>query len=413
MYFFLLTIFLDFFRRNSSLDEIYFYLLTKEFGRPPAYPPTIVSKVQQYRFRQVASKFFLRLEAVEQRRSLVIHGDGEAFEGSESTHDGSAGDGSNDGGGEDSHHEGGGASPRMASPAAVSPITFYRMYEKGVEDDTAKKRGYPLTSVDRKVPFAKEVAAIIRRYHCAKHLKASTCRDQIWRDYYMPGATALLREFESTCLRCQQHSPRHKLPRRIVMMQSVRPFQLFKLDTLDMGQVCSVTKGRYTIAVTDHYTGYLVAIISEHKDCDAAMCCWTKALKVLKQAPSLLWTDNGREFNNTRFHTLVESTGCIIRHGKPYDPRRQGKIERINRELRREAWAKNETGYHQWGLKFDAMIDSHNRNTSKRSKVSPAMAMRGDLSTALSPTMQRASAADMVNIFILICRLITTKKKRK
>ena len=82
-------------------------------------------------------------------------------------------------------------------------------------------------------------------------------------------------------------------------------------------------------------------------------------------APSVLQSDNGREFSNRIIESLKEMwPGLSIVHGKPRDSQSQGSVERANQDVEKmlSTWMQSDDRkYWSQGLKFVQLMKNRAR----------------------------------------------------
>jgi hypothetical protein len=104
-----------------------------------------------------------------------------------------------------------------------------------------------------------------------------------------------------------------------------------QLDLIDL-QSKPDGEFKFIFVYQDHLTKYVVLRPLKAKSAAAVA-------EVLRQVicdfgpPSLLQTDNGREFANSTIEELVAEFNCKLIHGKPRHSQSQGSVERANRDI--------------------------------------------------------------------------------
>ena len=90
---------------------------------------------------------------------------------------------------------------------------------------------------------------------------------------------------------------------------------------------------KYLLNFIDHFSKYASAYIIDNKKADTIL----SILKILFSKisfPETLGTDNGSEFTNKKFRKYLEDNNVKLIHGKAYNSRSQGCIERLHRTIK-------------------------------------------------------------------------------
>ena len=132
------------------------------------------------------------------------------------------------------------------------------------------------------------------------------------------------------CLRCQQS----KLPKPnkapLVSMPIGKPWQMVAVDVLE---VPVSTKGnRYLLVIQDYFTKWADAIPLKNQ---TAATITEKLVQVFSVMglPSILHSDQGRNFESTLLQQTLDAFGTGKSHTTAYHPEGDGMVERFNRSL--------------------------------------------------------------------------------
>nr|XP_033957036.1 uncharacterized protein LOC117459964 [Pseudochaenichthys georgianus] len=118
------------------------------------------------------------------------------------------------------------------------------------------------------------------------------------------------------------------------------------IDYTDM--IDKVRGFRYLLVVVDAYTGWPEAIPCRREDADSVIKFLVTHYIPLHGFPRKVRSDNGSHFKNHDLRTVEESLGLRHRFGAVYHPQSQGKVVRMNQNLKQKlSKACEETGM-QW-----------------------------------------------------------------
>src|SRR5579885_1787849 len=104
---------------------------------------------------------------------------------------------------------------------------------------------------------------------------------------------------------------------------------------LDITQLPPDTEGRQFLCVcVDHLSGSVEAEAFPTQQA-APILAWLRKLIMWHRqydatAPRILHTDNGAAFVCQDMQALCAEFGIVLKHGAPYHPQSQGKVERLN-----------------------------------------------------------------------------------
>ena len=87
------------------------------------------------------------------------------------------------------------------------------------------------------------------------------------------------------------------------------------------------------INLIDHFSQYSFSYILNNKSADTILQC-LKECFVKNGIPEELGTDNGTEFVNRKVKNFLISKNIKFIHGKAFNPRSQGCVERLHRTLK-------------------------------------------------------------------------------
>jgi transposase InsO family protein len=211
------------------------------------------------------------------------------------------------------------------------------------------------------------------------HQKGSHCGiiatfDLIKNEYYGISRD-IVAEFISRCKVCQDtlaHPTKKHKPLNPIRSKST--FYHIIIDLIDYSKNPSGPSNqyKYIIHAIDHYSSYRYAEAVVNKSADEVFLFVRRLFSIIG-LPVILHTDNGTEFRNSKLEDYLLKKRVAFRHGKPYTPTTQGKIERANQTLKRTMTklikaSNNECTWHD--VLYEA-VHSINTNISQSHKDIP------------------------------------------
>jgi hypothetical protein len=112
-------------------------------------------------------------------------------------------------------------------------------------------------------------------------------------------------------------------------------FQHIVIDLIDYSSKPAGPKKefKYIIHAVDHYSSFHYIDLVRSKTATEVLHFFRRFCSTFG-VPCILHTDNGTEFRNSTLESFIENNSIEFRHGKPYKPSTQGKVERGNRTLK-------------------------------------------------------------------------------
>jgi hypothetical protein len=133
----------------------------------------------------------------------------------------------------------------------------------------------------------------------------------------------------------QLHKPPH--PKRINQpIVAARPFQRWQMDLIDMSSLAQCNNNdNWILTVIDVFTKHAWAVALKNKRGLTVTLALRNILLASQETPSLMHSDNGKEFKNTLMTGLLNKHKIKQLFGAPFKPSTQGCIERFNGTLKR------------------------------------------------------------------------------
>ena len=184
-----------------------------------------------------------------------------------------------------------------------------------------------------------------------------------------------IEEYITLCPDCIQVKP-EKAVKTSQIIETVRPLYRYIIDLYQIPTKIAEaaaenghTKYKYVLMCVDHFSKYLWGVLIENKEAETIL----KEVELIFNhfgQPEIFHSDNGKEFKNTLLKNYCENKKIKIIQGKPFHPRSQGAIERLNCFIGEsfslafnEFQEKKETG-NRFELEkiLKAFVNSHNNN---------------------------------------------------
>ena len=167
------------------------------------------------------------------------------------------------------------------------------------------------------------------------------------------------------------HKPARKnYTRRIVNVYGKN--DLWQADLVEMIPYSKKNKGfKYILCVIDCFTKFAWAIALKSKTAKEVSNAMSKIL--LKRSPKLLQLDNGKEFYNTTFDTLMKKYN--IHKYSTYSTMKACIVERFNRTLKEKMFREfTARGSQNWISILPSLINEYNNTKHRTIGMSPVQA---------------------------------------
>jgi len=166
------------------------------------------------------------------------------------------------------------------------------------------------------------------------------------------------------------HKPSRKnFKRRRVIIKGLD--DLWQADLVEMGAFSKQNKNyRFLMTVIDTFSKYSFAIPLKNKTGESV----TKAMKFIfetyKRHPKNLQTDDGKEFYNNKFKSLMRD--YHINHYSTFSSLKASIVERFNRTLKENMWKEfSLSGNYKWVEIVEKLVDKYNNTKHRTIKMKP------------------------------------------
>lgn len=161
---------------------------------------------------------------------------------------------------------------------------------------------------------------------------------------------------------------RKNFKRRRVITKGID--DLWQADIVEMGAYSENNAGyRYLLTIIDTFSKFAWAVALRTKSALEV----TNAMKDIlasKRIPKNLQTDDGKEFFNTKFQSLMKRFN--INHYSSYSVLKASIVERFNRTLKAKMWKEfSYNGTYKWIDMYESLIDDYNSTTHRTIKMAP------------------------------------------
>ncbi|KAL4007999.1 hypothetical protein ACER0C_001851 [Sarotherodon galilaeus] len=151
--------------------------------------------------------------------------------------------------------------------------------------------------------------------------------------WWHPYMKNMVREHVRTCLICGQYNPKPTVkPEMGKFPLPERPGQEIVIDYTDM--ITTVRGFRYLLVCVDALTGWPEAWPTRREDSKTVIKCLVNYYVPWHGFPEKVRSDNGTHFKNRDLAEVECMLGLQHRYGTVYHPQSQGKVERMNKNLK-------------------------------------------------------------------------------
>lgn len=162
---------------------------------------------------------------------------------------------------------------------------------------------------------------------------------------------------------------RKNFKRRRVIMKGID--DLWQADLVEMREYASINKAHnYLLTVIDTFSKYAWCVAVKTKNAQDITNAMTSILK-LGRHPKNLQTDDGKEFFNKNFQSLMQK--YKINHYSTYSVLKASIVERFNRTLKAMMWKKfSFNGNYKWLNEYKTLVSMYNNKYHRTIKMKPA-----------------------------------------
>ncbi len=242
----------------------------------------------------------------------------------------------------------------------------------------------------KQVPPVHQRASLLHHAHSA-HFGEAHIQQQLDRDgHYWPGMYADIRNLVQKCRECRRYNVITHGYRPARSVRANRPGDHYQID------LCAFTKAHdghvFCLLLVDVFTGFIILRPLKNKRAETvARTLWD--IFTIIGIPKILQSDNGTEFLNEVIRTLNRLVGIESRYISEYNPRADGKVERLVRTIKLTIYKlmRGSTPYWPYHLSFVQYM--YNDKVQSLTGSSPFVLMYGR-----QPNAPKAYDVDIENM---------------
>lgn len=176
---------------------------------------------------------------------------------------------------------------------------------------------------------------------------------------------------EQEVLSQELHAPARKNYRRRKVV-TLGPNETLQIDIVDMSKLASKNKGyKYMLTVIDTFSKVAHAVPLKTKSGLEVANAFEGILKTLDPPVKLVHADEGKEFLNANFESLLKKYN--IKMYNTYSGLKASIVERFNRTLKTKMWRKfTELNSHNWLKILPQLIEDYNNTYHRTIKTKPS-----------------------------------------
>ena len=164
------------------------------------------------------------------------------------------------------------------------------------------------------------------------HLGSNRAVEMAREWFYWPGMAEDIEHCIGNVCQCIKKKPPSLQTRAPAQsIQTTEPFELLSLDFVH--QERSSGRLEYILVLIDHFTRFAQAYPCRNKSAKTAAGTLFNTFILRLSFPQQIHHDQGKEFENSLFHSLDQLTGISRSRATPYHPMGNGQCERFNQTL--------------------------------------------------------------------------------
>lgn len=173
----------------------------------------------------------------------------------------------------------------------------------------------------------------VSRLHKESHVGMNKL-EELCNDFYFKIPRTIIREVVAECNVCLQSQPLKKKD-DIKNITCKYPSERYQMDMVDLSSFSNENDGfSWILVIVDIYSKYGIARKLCSKSADN-VCRELENVFYTFGPPTILQSDNGKEFSNTKVEELCKRFKIKFIHGRVKHPQSQGQVERLNQTLTR------------------------------------------------------------------------------
>ena len=244
-------------------------------------------------------------------------------------------------------------------------------------------------------------AQLFRQFHDEdRHIHYKASFDKI-SAFHVGVTKEQVRAYVQECNACQRTSS-IKERDDIVPVVSSGPMEHLQMDLVDFTQYKDSNNGfAWLLTIMCIFSKFLWAVPLMNKE---ATTVGNALIQLFSQwgAPSILQSDNGKEFVAEVIGRICSSLGIELRHGRPRHPMSQGQVERVNQTIGRGftkmLWDDNNQLQHvDWTSHLPKFVFSYNTTIHSAHNKTPREVLFGYKLLGVYRTLQPSQPVSEVD----------------
>ena len=211
----------------------------------------------------------------------------------------------------------------------------------------------------------------------AGHLGITRTVAAIKMRFYWVGCKSDVTRWMRQCDSCAQVKPGPKFRARLVQSSVSSFLERIAIDIV--GPLPTTERGNtYILSITDYFTKWAQAYeLVDQTAQSVADVLSTRFISVFG-APSILHSDQGRNFESKLFQQLCKTFGILKTRTSPYNPKSDGLCERWNKTMQQMLKSLANENKDDWDLLLPFVVMGYNSTPQASTGLSPRLMVFGD-----------------------------------
>uniref|UniRef100_A0A8R1ELC7 RNA-directed DNA polymerase n=1 Tax=Caenorhabditis japonica TaxID=281687 RepID=A0A8R1ELC7_CAEJA len=164
------------------------------------------------------------------------------------------------------------------------------------------------------------------------HFGAQKMLRQLGKRFFWPRMLVTMESCVKSCPKCVCTNDHPKLTAPLKPYETSYPMEIVACDLIDVG--LSTQGNRYILSIIDLFTKYAIAVPIPDKKAETVVKAFIERWALGEgRIPDTLWTDEGKEFENSHFQQLCKMLQIKKVSTKGYNSRINGCVERFNKTI--------------------------------------------------------------------------------
>ena len=222
-----------------------------------------------------------------------------------------------------------------------------------------------------------ELLALVHDSPQAGHPASDRCYTQVRMMYFWPRMQSMIKDYVTRCQVCNVHRGNTAAPQEVLRYPTPSyPWERVSMDILG-GFPCSMNGYKYLLVIVDAFTRYCELVPVRDKSAVSVAAAFKERILDRHNAPTVLVTDNGLEFNNAVLSELCRLYNVRKCNILPHHPASNGLSERLNRKILNTLRANVNFRHEAWDEFISDVQCTLNRSYHKTIRDTPFYALHG------------------------------------